>query len=366
LTAVLPESTLLHIMRNRALPDNVAKRAAEEITARLPRGWRSKLTLDARRGNRRADALLEIRAPDGARGVIIVEAKRLLEPKDLPAVLAQLRPFVGKDARAVVAAPYLGFRTRERLREEGVGYADLAGNVWVTLDRPGLLIQAAGAEKNPWREERPARSLKGPKAGRIVRALCDFRGPIGVRDLATRAGTDPGYVSRVLDLLEREDLIKKEGRGPVLEVDWRGLIRRWAQDYSLLGSNRTGSYLDPRGVDSFRGNLRRADARYAVTGSLGASRLAPIAPPRLGVCFVDSLEPFAGDLGLRPAESGANVILAEPFDPVVYERTWEREGITFAAPTQIAADLLTSPGRGPAEAEELLSWMAGNEGAWRS
>jgi len=353
-------------MRNKAIPDNIAKRAAEEVIARLPRGWRSQLTLDARRGNRRADALLEIRAPDGARGVIIVEAKRLLEPKDVPAVLAQLRLLVGKNARAVVAAPYLGSRTRERLREEGVGYADLAGNMWVTLDRPGLLLETAGAEKNPWREERPARSLKGPKAGRIVRALCDFRGPIGVRDLAARAGTDPGYVSRVLDLLEREDLVKKDGRGPVLEVDWRGLIGRWAQDYSLLGSNRTSSYLDPRGVESFRANLRRADARYAVTGSLGASALAPIAPARLGVCFVDSAEALADDLGLRPAESGANVLLAEPFDPVVYERTWERERITFAALTQIAADLLTSPGRGPAEAEELLTWMAQNEDAWRS
>ncbi len=363
---VLPGFILLHVMRNRDIPDNIAKRAAEEIIARLPRGWRSKLTLDARRGNQRADAILEIRAPDAARGVIIVEARRLLEPKDVPAVLAQLRLNKDKDAGVVVAAPYLGPRARERLRQEGVGYADLTGNVWLTLDRPGLLIEAAGAEKNPWREDRPARSLKGPKAGRIVRALCDFRGPIGVRDLAARAGTDPGYVSRVLDLLEREDLIKKEGRGPVLEVDWRGLIRRWAQDYSLLGSNRTSSYLDPRGVESFRESLRRADARYAVTGSLGASRLAPIAPARLGVCFVDSQEALAEGLRLRPAESGANVILAEPFDPVVYERTWEREGITFAAPTQIAADLLTSPGRGPAEAEELLSWMAGNEDAWRS
>lgn len=59
-------------------------------------------------------------------------------------------------------------------------------------------------------------------------------------------------------------------------------------------------------------------------------------------------------------------MLAEPFDPVVYERTWEQDGVTFAALSQIAADLLTSPGRGPAEADELLDWMAKNEAAWRS
>jgi hypothetical protein len=343
----------------------MAEAAVREITARLPPGWTSELAPEAERGSRRADALLEIRAPDGTRRVIAVEAKRLLEPKDVPAVIAQLRELSG-NARPIVAAPFLGSRTRERLRQEDVGYVDLAGNVWITLDRPGLWIETAGAEKNPWREKRPARSLKGPKAGRIVRALCDFHVPLGVRDLAAKVGTDPGYVSRVLDLLEREDFVKKEARGPVVEVDWRGLIGRWAQDYSLLGSNQTFSYLDPRGLESLRANLRETRERYAVTGSFGASALAPIAPTRLGVCYVDSAQAFAKEVGLRPAESGANVILAEPFDPVVYERTWTRGRITFAAPTQIAADLLTSPGRGPAEAEELLSWMERNEGAWRS
>jgi hypothetical protein len=60
------------------------------------------------------------------------------------------------------------------------------------------------------------------------------------------------------------------------------------------------------------------------------------------------------------------VILAEPFDPVAYERTWEQDGVTFDALSQIAADLLTSPGRGPAEADELVGWMAENEDTWRS
>lgn len=41
----------------------------------------------------------------------------------------------------------------------------------------------------------------------MVRALCDSFPPLGTRDLARRTETDPGYVSRVLDLLDREDLI---------------------------------------------------------------------------------------------------------------------------------------------------------------
>jgi hypothetical protein len=52
------------------------------------------------------------------------------------------------------------------------------------------------------------------------------------------------------------------------------------------------------------------------------------------------------------------VILAEPFDPVVFERTWARNGLQYAAATQVAADLLTGPGRSPSEGEAVLAWLA--------
>jgi hypothetical protein len=266
----------------------------------------------------------------------------------------------------VVVAPFLSSRTRERLEERGVGYIDLTGNVRVVLDRPALFVHTSGAERDPRREERPARTLKGAKAARIVRALCDCTPPVGVRELAEKARTDPGYVSRVFTLLEREDLIQRETRGPVTSVDWQGLIRRWTEDYSLFGSNRTGSYLEPRGLNSLLRKLSNPDFRYAVTGSLGSASIAPMASARLAVIFVDDIEDAAEHLAIRQTEAGANVILVEPFDPVAYERDEERDGIIYVAPSQNAADLLTSPGRGPSEAEELMEWMTRNEGAWRS
>lgn len=43
-----------------------------------------------------------------------------------------------------------------------------------------------------------------------------------------------------------------------------------------------------------------------------------------------------------------------------------REAITYAAASQVAVDLLTGPGRGPAEGDALIEWMEQNEDAWRS
>jgi hypothetical protein len=165
---------------------------------------------------------------------LILEAKSRVEPKDVSRIADQLKFYVrspdGEEATLVLVAPFLSSRTRERLEERGVGYMDLTGNIRVALDRPAPFVRSSGAERDLRREERPARTLKGAKAGQVVRALCDSMPPIGVRELAGRSGVDPGYVSRVFALLEKEDLIRRESRGPVTYTDWQALIRRWTQD----------------------------------------------------------------------------------------------------------------------------------------
>lgn len=354
----------MHVMRNSSLSDNtLLTEAVRLLEDRLPPAWRTDVVPEPGSRDRRVDAIITLRSPDGGQARFVVEVKQRIDPVAVPRLAARL---TNRDAVPVVVAPFLSPRTRELLKKVGVRYIDLTGNVWLTVDRPALFVESSGAERDPRREERPARSLKGAKAGRIIRALCDYQPPVGVRKLAERADADAGYVSRILVLLEREALIDREPRGPVVGADWQGLIRRWAADYSVLKSNRPRSYLDPRGLNAFVERLRERSFGYAVTGSLGASRLAPVAPAALAMCYVDDPERASEQLDLLPTDAGANVMLIEPFDEVVYERTWGREGLTFAAPSQVAVDLLTSPGRGPSEAEALLTWMAGNEDAWRS
>jgi hypothetical protein len=81
--------------------------------------------------------------------------------------------------------------------------------------------------------------------------------------------------------------------------------------------------------------------------------------------YVEDPQRFAGMLDLRPVESGANVLLARNKYDVIFDRTEPQHGIRIAAPSQAAVDLLTGPGRNPAEAEALLDWMERNESTWR-
>jgi hypothetical protein len=53
-------------------------------------------------------------------------------------------------------------------------------------------------------------------------------------------------------------------------------------------------------------------------------------------------------------------MLLVPFDEIVFDRTRIEDGVTYVAPSQAAADLLTSTGRSPAEGEAVLEWMGRN------
>ena len=66
-----------------------------------------------------------------------------------------------------------------------------------------------------------------------------------------------------------------------------------------------------------------------------------------------------------PAETGGNVLIVRPFDPVVFERVECDDGIAYARVTQVLLDLMKGPGRGPAESEALLEWMRINEDKWK-
>lgn len=198
-----------------------------------------------------------------------------------------------------------------------------------------------------------------------MRSLCDFSPPYGIRDLSNAAGVPAPTLSRVIGLLDREGLVERGVRQSVAQLDVSGVIRRWAQDYSFLQTNVTATYLEPRGASVLREKLRSIGMPYAATGSVVASMIAPIAPPRLLQVYVRDIPAAARALGLREIDAGANTILARPFSPVVFERTSTRDTITIAALAQVAVDLMTSPGRAPSEGEELLTWMERNEDAWR-
>jgi hypothetical protein len=346
---------------NRVFKGTFDKRvAARAIRARLPPGWSVEFRSED------GEPVLSLRAPDGRSADLAVVARRRVLPRDVPNLLRQA---TDRAQRLLLVAPFLSPRARDLLIEANASYADATGNLRVVVGEPAVFLEAHGAERDPDRQPRALRSLKGAIAGRVVRALCDFVPPYGVRTLAEISSTPLGTVSRVVSFLEEEALITRDDKKQILSVDWAPLIARWVRDYSVTRSNVLRSYIEPRGLAALGPKIHKLP-RYAVTGSLAAPGTAPA---RLAMFYVDDAPAAAETLEIVPTEAGTNVWLLEPFDEVVFDRTESRPfvpspgetSVVVAAASQVAADLLTSPGRGPQEGEALIEKMKGTEDAWR-
>jgi len=314
------------------------------------------------------DELIELRAPNGTYSTVAVEARASMEPRDVDRLLTgiarSLRALAG-DVPLLIVAPWLSARTRELLAAQNINYLDLTGNVLLKLDNPAVFIQSDGAQRNPSPEPRKPASIRGPRAARLIRLLADVHPPYGVTEIAGTADVNPGYVSRLLDALDREALITRGRRGIVEAVDVPTLLRAWAGDYDVFKRELVATYIAPAGASTALAKLADTSTRTAVTGSFAAVRLAPVAAPSLLAVYCEDPRAIAGDLGLLPADDGANVTLLRPFDDVVWERVTVDDGVTFAAASQVAVDCLTGNGRMPAEGEAVLRWMTENEDQWR-
>lgn len=81
--------------------------------------------------------------------------------------------------------------------------------------------------------------------------------------------------------------------------------------------------------------------------------------------YAEERKRLAEALGLLPADSGANVGLLSPLEPVVWERATEGDGVRYVAPSQVVVACMTGNGRMPAEGEAVLGWMVEDESRWR-
>lgn len=342
-------------MRNSGISETqLMGKAAELVRSMMPQGWSIDTEVAGRKPASRStpDFVLCLRSNKGVEGRLEVEVKRNLTSREI----VLIRERAQKSAITVVAR-FLSPRARELLSAAGINFIDTTGNMRVVMNRPLIVLSRNGLDRDPEPERRDVKSIKGPAAARLVRALCDrdIAFPAGVRELAAIAGTSAPTVARALALLDEEAIVTRGEGGAVLSVDRVALIRRWVQDYSVFRNNRYGRFLEPRGLPALADKLRSSPKlEYCLTGSMAGAILAPEAPARLGLVYVRDVPDAAEALSLTPAEGAANVILLEPFDDVVFESTKTVDGLKLAAPSQVAADLFGTGGRGPAEAEAIL------------
>lgn len=348
----------------------VIRRGVALLSQRLPPGWSARF-VDPGSGDPRIDGLIKLSDADGQSVTLVAAAKQIVEGRDVAVLREQLEGLAQEqpNGQGLVLARYLSRQVRERLAGAELSYIDATGNVRVEVRRPALYLSDRGADRDPWRGPgRPRGTLKGAPAAKIVRAITDFAGPWRIRELVDVARASTGATYRVVEFLEREGLAVRDESGLVAIPDWAQVLRRWSDDYGFVRNSRSTRWIAPRGLQDLMKRIGDSgeQIQYAVSGTLAAAEWAAYAPARLAMIYVADAAKAADTWELRPADAGANVILAEPEIDVVFERSvTNQESVKVAAPAQVVVDLMTGPGRNPSEAEELLGWMQENEQSWR-
>jgi hypothetical protein len=313
---------------------------------------------------KRVDLDLRLRVQDRP-ARLVVETKQSAYPRDLLGIVHQFRSFPRtKDNLPVaplVAAPAVSPGGRELLRQEGLGYWDSGGSLYLKLPWALYFI------------DRPVPPSAGPKrinlfrgnAAQVLHALLLEPGrEWHLQELARRAEVALSRVHRTLAGLEERLWVEKRGKGPravrILR-DPGGLLDAWAAAWNLKRYSFRGYHRWAQTPRALRGAVTEVldclKVEYALTLTSGARLVAPFttAGERLEVLLplTADLAAVRDALSLKPVDEGENVIFLQTLErsPFLFRRRCQDAWV--ASDIQLYLDLFSWPARGEEQARHL-------------
>ncbi len=337
-----------------------AKQVIESILTTIPGvtlDWDMYARSDQPHLTKLADFTVTVKA-NHREDTLAVEFKSQGHPRQLREAIDRLLRFRHRSNRPdylIVAAPFITSEGAKVCQDENVGYYDLAGNCRLIFGN--YFVERSG-RPNPFRKDHVgASNLYGLKSERVLRVLFDGQ-EWKVVPLAERANVSTGTVSIVRNLLlERE--WAKEGPSGLKLTQPKKLLTDWAAVWKRRRETpKTYFTLKPL-AEIETAMAKFADqhhAQFALTGAAGAWRIAPMTRyNRTQVYWDGDPEQLAAGVGLKPADTGANVHVFAPRDEGIFFGKQTVEGTPVVSSLQLYLDLQRDPARGEEAAEHIWS-----------
>lgn len=315
----------------------------------------------------RVDAIVETLVA-GRPLQLIVEAKREAFPRDVRETIWQLRNYLAHlpdSDREIVpffVARAISPGARDILREEGIGFYDLGGTLYIPAKQAFVYIDRPAPRKSSKIFDSV---FQGQKA-RVVRAVFARRDAwLSVKQIAEETEVSPATASATLSEMERREWVDVEGAGPSKLRRLRSprlLLDAWAEYIADQKPPKIERYYVPGAdADGLAQRLdqacRHADAAYAVTSDAAAQAYAPylssISQVRCRIVPGPRQRDALETLQARPVSEGWNLGVIETRargDITVGERLG---GVCLAEPLQVYLDLLQGTGRSKEMAAHL-------------
>lgn len=315
------------------------------------------------------DLALELDAA-GKPAEVAVEALRNAYPRDVQGAVWRLGEYKlaskhPHDLILLVAAESLSPGARELLRKRGIGYFERNGNLhlkwrnWlINIQRPDL----PSAKKEATR-------LFSDSRQKVIHALLINRNEwLTGSELAETSQTSSYTCSVVLQELERREMCESSGAGRTLRRKLsapKQLLDAWAAHWTKKRKEQRSHWYSfterPNMLLRHLSNqIEKANVPFdwAFTGAAAANVYAPlltsvdtaeiIVPP-------GHAEKLAGEIGLKPADKGANVTFVERDDAsLMFRDLYPEFPAYFASPFILYLDLLDGRGRNKELAQHVL------------
>lgn len=156
------------------------------------------------------------------------ELKHHLRPATIGAALQQLR---ARDGQPMIVADYVAPPMADRLREHGVWFADVAGNVYV--EAPPVLVWVVGRPRPEKQMEKSTHRAFQPSGLRVLFALLckpDLADK-PYREIGQMAGVAHGTVGWVMAELPKMGFLAEYRKKRML-VQYEKLLAQWAEGYA--------------------------------------------------------------------------------------------------------------------------------------
>jgi hypothetical protein len=338
----------------------ITQRILKEFPRFLPTFKVSKIETNKKLSGNIFDLVFKIRTQDRKEWFLVCEIKELLQPRMAREISIRLKENLAELNKVypVLITTFLGDRTREILKREGIGYLDLAGNCFLKFNN--VYIEKV-VDKNPFAEKRKLKTIFKPVSSRILRVLLEEpKKKWKILELSKVAKVSLGQTSNVFRWLIDEEYLRKDKKFYSL-IEPGKLLDEWSQNYLYTQNKMSAYYSFEQNLEKLLKNISQVskdkDLKYALTLLSGASLVAPF------VRGVSGLQMYIGDTGdlskwvrllnLRPVESGSNISLYIPYDEGVFYKTQKIDDIVVVGSIQLYLDLYNYPTRGKEQAEFL-------------
>jgi len=158
-------------------------------------------------------------------------------------------------------------------------------------------------------------------------------------------------------LLEYDYLSKTKDAKLILRKP-ESLLRKWSEKYSYTKNNVHMFYTlqDTQAIEEDIQSIANANkVDYAFTMNSGAIRVAPFVRYKQVFAYINgAISEFLKNLNLKEVESGANVVLMEPYDEGVFFFKQQIHDAWIVSDVQLFLDLNKYKKRGEEAAEFIM------------